>query len=307
LKRSRIVLLVAIATSASWGCSSPHGATGSESALHDDAVTVGSFDFAESKVIAEVYSQALEAHGYPVVRAFDLGPREFVAPALQRGLVEFVPEYAGTATSFMSVGRTTAADDVAQSHAQLVRALEHTPLTALAAAHAQDTNAFVVKRQTADALNLVKVSDLTEHARQLSFGGPRECPSRPLCLRGLRDVYGLEFGQFLALDAGGPVTRQALQTGAADVGLLLSTDPAIDGDNLVALVDDRRLQPSENITPIVRSEVLDRWGPGFAETIDAVSAKLTTDDVRSLDGAMEADDADVANIARQWLRAHDLQ
>jgi osmoprotectant transport system substrate-binding protein len=153
----------------------------------------------------------------------------------------------------------------------------------------------------------VKLSDLASHAGQLRFAGPRECPTRPLCLRGLHDRYGLDFGQFLALDTGGPVTRQALLTGAADVGLLLSTDPAIDGQHLVALVDDRRLQPSENITPIVRSEVVDRWGPAFAATVDAVSAQLTTNEVRSLDGAMEAEGADVATIAREWLGAHDLR
>jgi osmoprotectant transport system substrate-binding protein len=295
-----------VVTSASWGCSASHRATGSESALHDDAVTVGSFNFAESKVIAEIYSQGMEASGYPVVRAFDLGPREFVSPALQRGLVEFVPEYAGTATSFLSLGRPSAAADVGATHEELVRTLERTPLTALAAAPAQDTNVFVVTRRTAQAFDLVNVSDLASHAHQLSFGGPRECPSRPLCLGGLRDVYGVDFDQFIALDAGGPVTRQALKNGAADVALLFSTDPAIDGHDLVALVDDRRLQPAENVTPIVRSEVLDRWGPAFAATVDAISAQLTTEELRSLDRAMDAEDADVASIARQWLQGHGL-
>ena len=80
--------------------------------LHDKVVTVGSFDFAESRLLAEIYSQALEAAGIRVRRAFGLGPREFVAPALAVGLVEFVPEYAGTALRFLSLGTATPGADV---------------------------------------------------------------------------------------------------------------------------------------------------------------------------------------------------
>src|SRR4051794_19748382 len=134
LKRRYGPGLAVVALTVLWGCSSPRTGIAFESALNDDAITVGSFDFAESKVLAEVYSQALEAAGFHVVRAFGLGPREFVAPALQRGLIEFVPEYAGTATSFLSIGRTTSGEDVATTHAQLVRSLGNRGLTALAAA-----------------------------------------------------------------------------------------------------------------------------------------------------------------------------
>ena len=94
------------------------------SALEDDAITVGSFDFAESVVVAEVYSQGLEAAGFKVNRAFSLGPREFVGPALKSGLVEFVPEYAGTAAEFYSIGKAEPTDDVALTHEQLVQAVD---------------------------------------------------------------------------------------------------------------------------------------------------------------------------------------
>ncbi len=276
------------------------------SALHDDSITVGSFDFAESTVVAEVYSQALEAHGYHVVRAFGLGPREFVAPALALGLIEFVPEYAGTATTFLSLGASIPGDDVAETHDQLVRTLGDARVTALAPAPAQDVNAFVVTRSTADRLGLHTVTDLAPYASDLSFGGPKECPTRPLCLRGLHDRYGLDFSQFIALDAGGPVTRQALRSGAVDVGLLFSTDPAIDGESLVELQDDGGLQPSENVTPLVRTEIIDRWSPAIAATIDAVSEHLTTAAVRSLNEAMTIEHPDVATIAADWLRAQGL-
>ena len=92
--------------------------------LRDDAITVGSFDFAESGLLAEIYSQALEGAGFRVRRAFDLGPREFVAPALASGLVELVPEYAGTAVRFLSLGAATPRADIDETHDALVRALD---------------------------------------------------------------------------------------------------------------------------------------------------------------------------------------
>ena len=306
MHRLHVVGLIAVVCAALCACSDG-GSTRVESALGDDAITVGSFDFAESRVLAEVYSQALEAVGLSVVRAFDLGPREFVAPALQRGLIELVPEYAGTATTFLSLGRTAPGHDVGRTHAQLDDTLAaDSVVVALAAAPAQDANTFVVTTATADRLGLRVVSDLAGQAAQLTFGGPEECPSRPLCLRGLHAVYGLDFARFVALDAAGPVTRQALQTGAVDVGLLLSTDPALDGRGLVALVDDRGLQPADNVVPLVRREVIDRWGPRLAERIDAVSAQLTTTDLRALDRAMASATADVGAIAHAWLEEHDL-
>src|SRR5207344_3115165 len=113
-----------------------------------DAITVGSFDFAESQLLAEIYSQALERGGYRVRRAFDLGPREFVGPALARGLVELVPEYAGTALLFFGVGSAAAGSDPSSTHEALATTLGGLHLAALAAAPAQDANAFAVTRET---------------------------------------------------------------------------------------------------------------------------------------------------------------
>ena len=185
--------------------------------LNDDVITVGSFDFAESVVVAEVYSQAIEAAGFKVRRAFELGPREFVGPALSAGLVEFVPEYAGTASEFYSVGRAEPSDDVVATHAELERAIDGQPLVALNAAPAQDANTFVVTQATAERLHLKFLSDLGSVDDKLKFGGPPECFSRQLCLAGLVDTYGLKFHDVLTLDAGGPMTHQALNEGVVDV------------------------------------------------------------------------------------------
>jgi osmoprotectant transport system substrate-binding protein len=272
----------------------------SRSQLNDDVITVGSFDFPESVVIAEVYSQGLEAAGYRVHRAFSLGPREFVGPALSAGLVELVPEYAGTAAEFYSLGRVRPTDDVAFTHTELVRVVDGTHVVALAAAPAQDANTFVVTASTAGRLHLGALTDLQAVAAKLTFGGPPECPTRPRCLVGLTETYGLTFGHVVTLDAGGPLTRAALKEGLVDVALMFTTDPAIAAEGFVELDDDRGLQPAESITPLVRSEIVARWGDEVIGVIDAVSARLTTTTVRKLNAAAGADGADVAAVASAW-------
>ena len=270
-------------------------------ALADDAITVGSFDFAESVALAEVYSQGLEAAGFPVVRAFSLGPREFVAPALAVGLVELVPEYAGTAAEFHSLGAAEPSDDVVATHDALVRAVAALPVTVLAAAPAQDANTFVVTRDTAERLGVRSLSDLAAVSGDLALGGPAECASRRYCLPGLTDVYGARFAEFVALETDAALTRQALLHGGVDVALMFTTDPAIEQLDLVELTDDRGLQPAENVTPIVRTEVIERWGDPVRAAIDNVSARLTTAGVRALNRAVAASDGDVAAVVTTWL------
>ena len=84
--------------------------------------------------------------------------------------------------------------------------------------------------------------------------------------RACAEVYGVEFAEVVALDAGGPLTHQALDTGIVDVALLFSTDPAIGNGDLVELIDDRELQPAENVTPIVRRDAVDRFGTRLVDT-----------------------------------------
>ena len=270
----------------------------------EGTVTVGSFDFAENELLAELYSQALEAGGYDVRRAFNLGPREFVSPALARGLVDLVPEYAGTALAFLSLGTVQPAPDVAATHADLVRTLAPGDLTALAPAPAQDINTFVVTRPTAERLGVRTLSDLAAAAPRLTFGGPPECPTRPFCLAGLERVYGLRFKEVVTLDAGGPLTRQALREGGVDVALLFTTDPTV-GEAFVELADDRRLQPADNVTPLVRRDVLARAGPRLTQVVDSVSGRLSTDALRALN-AMVEEGVDVPAVAEAWLRAQGL-
>jgi osmoprotectant transport system substrate-binding protein len=301
----RVIAMVTSALVVLGACAGGDEGSTPQTALADDAITVGSFDFQESVVLAELYSQALERAGYRVQRQFDLGPRELVGPALTAGLIELVPEYGGTALEFVSLGASRATSDPSATHEGLTQALADTTVRALAAAPAQDANTFVVTADTAARLDLDEVSDLAAVADKLTFGGSDECATRRLCLIGLRDVYDVTFDQVVALDPGGPATRQALLGGQIDVGLLFTTDPAIGTEEFVELVDDRRLQPAENVTPLIRREVVERFGEDVVSVIDDVSRHLTTDAVRELNASAsgEPESGDPAAVAAAWLRS----
>ena len=221
-------------------------ACGSAAADHADgaaqhgAVTVGSFDFPESVLLADIYAGALTAQGFPVRVLPDLGPRELVDPALMSGLVQVVPEYSGSALEFVSVGRQSATSDVTATGRALAGWAAGRGLVAGRPSAAQDANVIVVTVATAARYDLRSVADLARVAPRLAFGGPPECPEEVYCLLGLKQVYGLRFRAFIPLDAGGPLTLQALEAGDTGVALLFSTDPAITADHLVVLASMRK-------------------------------------------------------------------
>lgn len=276
------------------------------STLNDDAITVASFEFSESMVLGEIYAQALEAAGFNVKRQLGIGPRELVEPSLERGLVELVPEYAGSALEFLAGGEDLATSDEELTHARLVDAFSERGVDVLTPAPAQNQNGFAVTRATAERHGLVAISDLTAIDEDLAFGGPPECPERPLCLDGLESTYGLEFDRFVTLDAGGPLTVSALRTGTVDVALLFTTDAAIQQNDFVLLEDDRGLQPAENVTPVVRDEVIERHGDRFVGVVDAVSRLITTAELRALNANVTLEGASPERVAAAWLAEHGL-
>jgi osmoprotectant transport system substrate-binding protein len=266
---------------------------------------VGSFNFPESVLLANIYAGALRAGGYRVSVEANAGPREIVDPALARGLVDFVPEYSGSALLFFSLGDVRAGHDTETTQQLLAQVLAPRGLVPMSPAPGQDANAIVVTAETAAKYGLRTVSDLGGAAGHLLFGGPPECPDRLLCLRGLESVYGLRFGEFAPLDTGGPLTLQALLAGEIDVGLLFTTDPGISSNHLVVLTDDRGLQPAENVTPVLRRAVIERYGTALKDLIDNVSARLTTDVVRSLDARVSLGERPTS-VAADWLATQGL-
>jgi osmoprotectant transport system substrate-binding protein len=306
-ERDRVVpgLVALLATALLAGACARDVPPATTTALDDDAITIASFNFPESVLLAEIYAQALEGEGFAVRRQLGLGARELVEPSLQRGLVEFVPEYAGSALEFLTGGGGLATSNEDRTHDLLKREFAERGVVVLAPAPAQDQNGFAVSRETADRYGLRSISQLVPEAPDLAFGGPPECPERPLCLGGLEDVYGLEFGTFKPLDAGGPVSVTALRSGTVDVALFFTTAAAIEENDFVLLYDDLGLQPAENVTPVVREEVVDAHGDGFVRLVDSVSALLTTDDLRELN-ARVAEGETPDEVATAWLAEHGL-
>jgi osmoprotectant transport system substrate-binding protein len=299
-----VLLLVAVALLAA-GCQRSPAPPPREDPRRP-TIQLASFDFPESELLAELYGQALAQHNFPVEQVVQLGAREVVAPALEQGKVDMVPEYEGSALNFLNDRDRVATADPGLTHARLEQAFAPRGVSVLAYAPAQDRNGFVVSGDLARRRGLVKLSDLGPLAGQLAIGGPPECPERPLCLRGLQELYRLRFARFEPMPSRA-VTAAALQTGEIDVGMLDTTDPSLlrPGADLVQLADDWHLQPADNVVPVLRREVLDAYGPPLVRLLNAVSAQLTTAELTRLN-LQVAEGETPARAAEGWLRAHTI-
>lgn len=268
-------------------------------------VTVGSAGFYEAQLMGEIYAQALENAGYTVQRSLGIGTREATQAAIQDGQVDLLPEYIGSELTFLG---GTASGDPAKTYDDLLAQLEGLDLTALDYTPAQDQNAFVVRQETADEYQLETMSDLAAVATELVWGLPPECETNDLCAGALSDAYGIPYDQLqieplAACDA--PIAT-ALNDGVVDVAELCSTQPAIEQFNFVVLTDDKQTQPSENIAPIVSKEILDAAPDDFETTLNAVSAKMTTEMLTQLGVEVAVQNRDVAEVAAEWLQTNGL-
>jgi osmoprotectant transport system substrate-binding protein len=265
-------------------------------------ITVTSFDFPESETLAELYGQLLRQHGYPVEVVARLGPREIVQPALEQGRVDLVLGYLGSTLNYLYEKRVATADPQA-TYARLTQALTSRGIRVLAFAKAEDRNGFVVTGDLARRRQLERISDLAPIAHQLTFGGPPECPDRPLCLKGLQDVYGLQFARFEAMPSR-TTTADALETGEIDLGMLETTNGNLADRDLVQLNDDRRLQPAENIAPMMRTETVTAYGPSLIRVINNLTDQLKTQDLIQMNQRVELEGTKPAAVAADWLHNH---
>lgn len=300
----RAVLALVLAALLAAGCSAATDPPQEPSG----AVVVASFDFAESRLLGELYAQALEAAGVEVVRELGLGPRELVLPALRQGLVDVVPEYLSSSLAAVTGSELPPAGSQSSVEAlrrRLHAALEPEGLRALAPSPAQNQNGLAVTRSTADRLRLATTSDLVGAAGTLTLTGPPECPSRPYCLQGLQHLYGLEFARFAPYDSESQRVT-ALVEGLADVAVVFTTDARVAGADLVLLADDRGLQPPENVVPVVSARAAQRHGADLVETLERVSAQLDSAALVFLNWRVEVAGRNVPDEARGWLLRHGL-
>jgi osmoprotectant transport system substrate-binding protein len=267
------------------------------------SITVGvSGAFTENQLVAEMYAQMLDHHGYDVDRQLDLGSREISQPALESGEIDVKPEYLGSLLLFLDP-EAAASGDPAETAGLLDPLLADKDLTLLDYSGANDTNAFVVTQETADEFSLATVSDLAPVAGDLTLGGPPECPERPFCLIGLEETYSVEFGDFKPLDVGGPITVKALDGGKIDVALLFSTNPQIAANGWVLLEDDKGLQQAENIAPVIRNDVLD---DDVKEALNGISAALTTENITALIARIDIDGEELEAVATDFLESEGM-
>jgi osmoprotectant transport system substrate-binding protein len=283
----------------SSACGSSGGGSPSSSSSKG-TLTVASLNFSEDSILAYVYGGALKGNGYTVNYKINLGNREIVEPALESGQIDMYPGYAATELEFINKGKGEATPDATQTVAKLNTYLEAKSLKALTPSQAVDQNAFAVLKSGKYG-SMKTLSELAPVAGQMTLGGPPECPQRPFCQPGLERVYGLHFKGFRALDAGGPLTKAALDKGDIDLGLIFSSDSAYSTGKYVQLQDDKHLQNADNVVPVGRSKVLTSDATGV---LNQVSAKLTTDDLIQMNKKSDIDKQDPDQIANTWLKDH---
>ena len=272
-------------------------------------IKIGSDGFYEAKLMGEIYAQVLENAGYTVERNLGLGARDVTSAALESGQIDLKPEYIGSGLGFYDPALPSG--DAAANAEALggVLADKGGGISVLAYTPGEDTNAFVVRGDTATERSLTTISDLTAVAGELKWGLPPECADNALCGGALKDAYGIDIAtlQVTPLAACDAPIAEALNGGAIDVAELCSTQPAIAQFGFVVLEDDKDTQPAENIAPIVRDDYLAKVDEAsFRALLDAASAKMTTEELTKLGVEVAVDQKDIAEVATAWLTAQGL-
>jgi osmoprotectant transport system substrate-binding protein len=304
--RTKLAAVAAVAAmlqplSACGGDPSAGGGTGDASS---PAITIGSANFPENQLLAEMYAQALEGKGVKVTRKFNIGARELYLKALQDGGIDMIPEYNGAFLAALSKGGSIpeGVSSTEQVDAELAKVLPST-LQILKSSPAEDKDTLTVSSATAAKYDLTSIADLKPVAGQLTIGAGPEFKTRSQGLVGLKKVYGLTFKSFKSLDPGGPLTKAALKKNQIQVANIFSTDSAIVTDKLVVLDDPKNLFAAQNITPVItKSKVKGDVEP----TVDAVSAALTTESLTKYLAEVAVDKKSYDTVAKEFLTDNDL-
>ncbi len=271
-------------------------------------VKVGSVGFDEARIVAEAYAQVLENAGYTVNRdGIGLGDRKVLLPALESGQIDLQPEYIGSGLA-AGYGGTPTGDPAANRTAlQAILDGKGGGITVLDYTPAQDQNAFVVRKETADQYSLSKMSDVAAVQDKLKLGLAKDCPTNPLCAGALKDAYGIDTSGATLLDACSTPMAQALEAKTIDLGELCSTQPDIIVNDLVLLADDKQTQPADNIAPLVRNDFLDKTDKAaFEKLLNDLSAKIDTPTLADLYKQVSVDKKDISDVVSTWLKAQGL-
>jgi osmoprotectant transport system substrate-binding protein len=280
-------------TSSSSASSNPLGGSAASG-----SVIVGSANFPENEVLAEVYALALQAKGVKATTKLNIGAREVYYPQIEKGAISIIPEYNGTLLTVeadpTSTAKTTAAVDAALA-SSLPSSLE-----VLNPAPAQDSDSVTVTAATAAKYHLTTIADLKPYASSMVFGGPPEFKTRSDGLSGLKANYGITFKSFDPLDESGPITLAALTSGKVQAADVFTTTPQIITDKLVSLTDPKFNFAAQNVIPLVYKPALT---PTISATLNAVSAKLTTAALLQLDNEVITNKVNYTTAAQGFLQS----
>jgi osmoprotectant transport system substrate-binding protein len=259
-------------------------------------VKVGSKDFTEEFIVAEMYAQLLENAGFTVERKLNLGGAPVAQAAIVKGDIDLYPEY--TSTGLLTVLKLPTIQDPQQIFNTVKSEYEKQfQLTWLTPSPFNDTQALAMTQATADKYGIKTYSDLAQKAGQLVLGGPAEFMGREDGLIGLQKAYGgFQFKDTKQLGTGS-LRYQALLDGQIDVVVAFGTDGQINGDSLALLKDDKGFYPVYNVAPVIRMDTLQKY-PQIADVLNKL-APFLTDQVMSglnwqVDGPTKAEPATVA-------------
>ncbi|KJQ52426.1 ABC transporter substrate-binding protein [Microbacterium sp. SA39] len=293
--------LVAAATLALSACGSsnpldePSDDAGSGSG-NSDSIVVGSQAYYSNEIIAEIYAQALEAADFTVDRQFSIGQRDAYMPDVESGEINVFPEYTGSLLEYISDDEidVTSPDDV---FAALQDALPD-GLTALDFAEATDQDSYTVLKSFAEENDLTTIGDLKNAPAPVTIGAAPEFEQRPYSPSAAKEVYGVD----LTFSATGPTTLESLLAGEIQVADIYTADPAFETEEIVALEDPENLIISSNVVPIVSSDIAE----DVSDVLNAISAKLTAEELVSLNVLSTVEQQSSADIAKKWLEDNDL-
>ncbi|HET6856861.1 MAG TPA: ABC transporter substrate-binding protein [Streptomyces sp.] len=276
------------------------------------SLVVGSAGFTESKVLAELYVQLLDDAGYGTsVKTVE--NRELYEPALEKGEIDVVPEYAATLAEFLNAKangpkapeeKPVASSDVTATHKALEKLAGPRGLKALKPGEAVDQNAFAVTKEYAEKNKLKTLSDLGKSKLKVKIAAGDECTVRPFCAPGLKKTYGIDVTGVDPKGVGTPQAKQAVKDGADQLVLTTTTDATLESFGLVLLEDDKKLQNADNVLPVVNAK--DAGSQEIADALGKLTDVLTTDDLVELNRKIDADRAKPADAAKEYLESKGL-
>ncbi len=262
-------------------------------------VTIGSANFTENEVLADIYADALSAAGVRVVTKLDIGSREIYFKEMENGTLNLFPEYNGALLDYLDPSSTASSSSAVTD--ALVRALP-SAIEALRPSAAQDADSITVTASFAALHHLRSIADLKPIENQVTIGAAPQFAVREQGLVGLKRLYGITL-KLRLLDQSGPLDIAALKDGSIQAADIFTTDPAISSDHFVALADPKHLFPAENVVPIIDKKTAT---PLIVATLDTVSAALTTNDLRQLVAAVVNDHVDAGTVAHDFVSEEHL-